>query len=159
MRKIFGISLIAVFAVMPMMANATAVAGDPGATVALANAEKAENNPGYALAQADSQKDGKVATAGYVKGAYNAAIKAINTVAGQVANIQENAVTTTGVIATINDASATYTPAGSVANSSLTVVNSWGDDGTADIEIAAGAFTGTQATINPQVSTYNDGTN
>ena len=50
-------------------------------------------------------------------------------------------------MATIDDATATYTPAGSVGDSTLTVVNSWGDDGTANVTIAGGTFTGTEATI------------
>ena len=42
-------------------------------------------NPGYPLAQANTLKDGKMATAGYVKGAYNAAIKAVNRVSADTA--------------------------------------------------------------------------
>lgn len=71
MKKLFGISLAAILAAVPMMAKAVdgePVPGDPGeAGVA-----------GYTLAVQDSTKDGKLATAGYVKGAYNATIKAIN---------------------------------------------------------------------------------
>ena len=53
-----------------------AVAGDPGATVA--NAPMATNPPKYGLKNANPDVDSKLATAGYVKGAYNAAIKAVN---------------------------------------------------------------------------------
>ena len=77
MKKLIGVSLIAMLAVGPLAANATPVAGEPAhadpATVASAV-------PGYALAESESN-DGNLATAGYVKGAYNAAIKAINKVA------------------------------------------------------------------------------
>lgn len=76
MKKLLGISLVAVLAVSPMMARAEAVAGDPGTTVTT-GAVSATNPPKYALAQSTGN-DGKVATAGYVKGAYNAAIKAVN---------------------------------------------------------------------------------
>ena len=43
-------------------------------------ATAATTNPGYALAT-EASNDGNLATASYVKGAYNAAIKAINKVA------------------------------------------------------------------------------
>lgn len=78
MKKIFGISLIAVFAVTPLMANADIVAGDPGATVT--DAAVAGASPKYGLAAAEAGDD-NAASAGYVKGAYNATIKAINRLA------------------------------------------------------------------------------
>ena len=77
MKKLLNISVFAILAILPMVANATPVAGEPAhadpATAAAAV-------PGYALAEAEGN-DGNLATAGYVKGAYNAAIKAINKVA------------------------------------------------------------------------------
>jgi len=78
MKKLLGISLIAVLTAAPMMAGAAVgdtVAGDPGSTAS--GAASATNPPKYALAT-ETANDGKVATAGYVKGAYNAAIKAVN---------------------------------------------------------------------------------
>lgn len=87
MKKLFGISLFAILAVVPLMASAAdgdPVAGDPGQTAT--TAVQAEKPAGYSLAVQDSTKDGKMATAGYVKGAYNATIKAINRLAGDTAN-------------------------------------------------------------------------
>lgn len=84
MKKLLGISMIAVLAVSPMMAGAAVVAGDPVSytTQPTGNDKSAVlgGSPLYQLAQS-SGNDGKVATAGYVKGAYNAAIKAVNKVA------------------------------------------------------------------------------
>jgi len=82
MKKILGISLVAMLAVSPMMAMAAAVPGDPGATVE-ENAPIAEYEPKYGLAEA-ADSDGAMATAGYVKGAYNASIKAINAVDARI---------------------------------------------------------------------------
>ena len=82
MKKILGISLIAMLAALPTMANAAdgePVAGDPGQTAQ--SPIEATYAAGYTLALQDAAKDSKMATAGYVKGAYNAAIKAINRVA------------------------------------------------------------------------------
>ena len=78
MKKLLNISVIAALAALPMAANATPVAGDPGATTA--GAAEAANPPKYALVESDASDSG-LATAGYVKGAYNAAIKAVNKVA------------------------------------------------------------------------------
>ncbi|MBR3148312.1 MAG: hypothetical protein IKF41_03150 [Alphaproteobacteria bacterium] len=78
MKKLLGISLVAILTAAPMMAGAAVgdvVAGDPGSTAS--GAASATNPPKYALATSTAN-DGKVATAGYVKGAYNAAIKAVN---------------------------------------------------------------------------------
>jgi len=79
MKKILGISLVAVLTAMPLIAGAepvgtgtTPAAADPTAETNVASAA-----PQYALAQANGN-DGNFATAGYVKGAYNAAIKAVN---------------------------------------------------------------------------------
>jgi len=88
MKKLLALSVIAVLVASPMMACAdepvvsaepaepVAVAGDPGATVV--DAPMAAHSPRYGLKNANPDVDGKLATAGYVKGAYNAAIKAVN---------------------------------------------------------------------------------
>jgi len=44
--------------------------------------------PRYSLATADTSNDDNAASAGYVKGAYNAAIKAVNTVADSIPTAQ-----------------------------------------------------------------------
>ena len=95
MKKLLSISVIAALAALPMAANATAadVNKQPtsidmeaeGAAAAAATAT-ATGDPKYALAEAHST-DSNVATAGYVKGAYNAAIRAVNNVAEQVDSI------------------------------------------------------------------------
>ena len=77
MKKLLNISVIAALAALPMAANADITTTDPGATNA--NAPVAANAPKYSLAT-DDTTDANLATAGYVKGAYNAAIKAINKV-------------------------------------------------------------------------------
>lgn len=91
MKKFLNISVIAALAILPLAANAEVPASDPGATTA--DAPVAQHAPKYALAQSDGS-DNIVATASYVKGAYNAAIKAINTVAttadGAVKGVQVN---------------------------------------------------------------------
>lgn len=187
MKKLLGISLVAVLTATPLMAHAVAdgqpVPGDPGQTVtdatAAANAT-ASNPPKYGLVPADSTKDGKVATAGYVKGAYNAAIKAVNAVAENAAAGAQAAATistygdivthdadefltssdlngvatTTGVAATVNAASATYTPAGTVTQGTIDTVTDWATQETGTISTTGIAFTGTQATINPTVNGY-----
>ena len=86
MKKILNISVIAALAILPMAANAAPVAGDPTALGdnppggQTAQNVTAGTAPKYQLAEANEAVDGVVATAGYVKGAYNAAIKAINKV-------------------------------------------------------------------------------
>lgn len=114
-----------------MMANAAVTDADPGAKTN--DAPVATANPKYALAQANSEVDTKVATAGYVKGAYNAAIKGINAVQGEIdtantnltnANTNltnaQNSLTTNyatkaGVVATVSSA----TTAGSFSGASV----------------------------------------
>lgn len=83
MKKVFLIFLFLTIALPAFAEDAspTPVAGEPThadpATVATAQ-------PGYALAMGNTEHDSKVATAGYVKGAYNATIKAINTVTDSI---------------------------------------------------------------------------
>ena len=72
-----------------MAANATPVAGEPAHADPATAASAA---PGYALVESESN-DGNLATAGYVKGAYNAAIKAVNRVHEEVATAQSAATT------------------------------------------------------------------
>ena len=76
MKKVFCI-LSVLMITNPLWAAAADVNKEPAhadpATLAIAE-------PGYALATADAAIDGNVASAGYVKGAYNSVIKAVNTV-------------------------------------------------------------------------------
>ena len=96
MKKILGISLGALFAVAPMMAQAAAVAGDPVSYAANEQPTGAAKDavlggtPLYQLAQS-ATSDTNAASAGYVKGAYNAAIKAVNKVHEEAAAAQSKA--------------------------------------------------------------------
>ncbi len=92
MKKSFRISLVALLATVPMMA----MAADPvypatAEPTSDSNAPVASGNPKYALATANSATDGNAASAGYVKGAYNAAIKAINKVHEEAVAAQSTA--------------------------------------------------------------------
>ncbi len=128
MKKLINISIIATSAMLPLLANAATgdiVNGNPvnNANLAVPQAVAditATTSPKYALA-VEGDHDDNVATAGYVKGAYNAAIKAIN----KVSETASNAATQTGVVATINHATAskdnvslevTGTPTGNVTS-------------------------------------------
>jgi len=86
MKKLLNISVVVTLTMLPLVASATVADADPGATTA--NGPTATYAPKYGLAQA-GENDDYVVTAGYVKGAYNAAIKAINRVSevsGNAAN-------------------------------------------------------------------------
>lgn len=101
MKKFLNISVIAALAILPLAANAAVVAGDPTAAssadpVQADDTVTASASPKYALAESDST-DGVVATAGYVKGAYNAAIKAINKVSETAGSALQKTDITTGV--------------------------------------------------------------
>ncbi len=123
MKKLLNISVIAALAVLPFAANAATgdpVAGSPTAASAANPAQAAATvttnvEPKYALA-VEGDNDANLATAGYVKGAYNATIKAVNKVAETAANaanqdLSNLSETGTGVITTAvtnNAAGGTY---------------------------------------------------
>lgn len=75
MKKLLNISVIAALAVLPMAANADPTTGTTGD-----NAPITTNNAPTYKGAASGDNDGSLATAGYVKGAYNDAIKAVNKV-------------------------------------------------------------------------------
>ena len=118
MKKIFGISLVAILAISPMLAKGAAVAGEPVA--GNADSPTATSAPKYALKGAETS-DANAATAGYVKGAYNALVKGINktqeeintlntgigTYADSVNHLLDNTATQTGTVATIKNATST----------------------------------------------------
>jgi len=79
MKKVFCILSILTI-VSPAFADPTPVAGEPTHADA---ATVATDQPGYALANSHAN-DTKAASAGYVKGAYNASMKAINRVANSI---------------------------------------------------------------------------
>lgn len=83
MRLFFKTSVVAVLSILPMVSNAAVgeivSVSDPAHYTGEANVA-ASTAPKYALAVEAETDTTNVATAGYVKGAYNAAIKAINKV-------------------------------------------------------------------------------
>jgi len=87
MKKLLGVFFGGILAALPMMAGAEVVAGDPGSTTS--DAAAANASPKYALKNA-AGTDGNVATAGYVKGAYNAAIKGVNALQGEIDQINSD---------------------------------------------------------------------
>ena len=87
MKKLLNISVIAALAVLPMAANAATGDIVTVATPATATSQNQTDNnvtattaPKYALAVEAATDATNVATASYVKGAYNQAMKAINKV-------------------------------------------------------------------------------
>ena len=81
MKKLLGISVIAMLAVAPAFADPVSTGSTPSND---ASATIINTNPPFAEVAANSDTDGNAASAGYVKGAYNAAIKAINKVNAKV---------------------------------------------------------------------------
>ena len=131
MKKLLNISVIAALAILPFAANAAvSIDKDPGATNA--NGPVATNGPKYSLAATAGTDETNVATASYVKGAYNAAIKAIN----KVATTADSAVK--GV---------------QVNGADLTLTN-----GVANVTVAEGATNGTVAVNGTDVAVHGLGT-
>jgi len=90
MKKLLSVSIMAMLAVSPMMAHADPVSntyGPAGYTGEAANTPKAGTGVAapFATEAIDTADQAGVASAAYVKGAYNAAIRAVNTVAADVA--------------------------------------------------------------------------
>ena len=166
MKKIFGISLAAILA--PMMAHAAAVPGDPGATAEGTAAHLAEitgPEPKYQLKDAKPATDGNVANARYVKGAYNALIRAINAEKDEIDNMGDGLATKAGVVNTLKTAtviggsasasagsvtlSSTALSSGSITASGnvkfdVTVMNNWDDDSAASSALSTtGSFSKT----------------
>ena len=94
MKKLLSISVIAALAALPMAANATVgeivSVSDPTSNASLQTPQAnnditAQSAPKYALAT-EGANDDNLATAGYVKGAYNATMKAINKVSDELSD-------------------------------------------------------------------------
>ena len=172
MKKILGISLLAIFAVVPLMAFGEgeepqqqqpetpavvypAVPTHPhnDKTDTGVSTMAATEAPMYQLAQ-QADSDSSVATAGYVKGAYNATMRAINAIPGSVVETINNAkvdgwatvdlsgVSVTG--GTIDLSGADYNPGTVTVNEAtsgtVATVTQWGVDevnGTAPVIIAS----------------------
>ena len=119
MKNILNISVIAALAILPMAANATPVAGEPTHSDATSGLTT-DAQPKWALAEANSDVDGNVATAGYVKGAYNAAMKAINTIA-DTAGSAVKGVQVNGTDLTITNGKVNVTVAEGATNGTVAV--------------------------------------
>jgi len=105
MKKMLGISLFAVLAVAPMLANAAVTDAEPTHATTASDTNVAAAAPQYAL-QAAGSKDSYVATAGYVKGAYNAAIKAVNKVSADTTTALSGKQATISDLSTIRSGAA-----------------------------------------------------
>ena len=140
MKNLLKISLGAVLAALPMVAHAEGT--DPKHATNQNDATLlASESPKYELATSH-ESDQYAATAGYVKGAYNAAIKGINklheNLNSTVSGLSNTYSTQTGVKNTVNAAKVN----GSVSGATVS--------GTFSTSIASGSFSG-QA-VNPTMS-------
>ncbi len=159
MKKLLNISVIAALAILPMAANAATgdiVSGDPAAASSVSpaqadNAVTASASPKYALAVEAATDTTNVATASYVKGAYNAAMKAINKVS-ETANSAVKGVQVNGADLTLDaNGKANVTVAegstnGTVAvNGSDVAVHGLGSAAYTDSTAYASAAQGTKA--------------
>lgn len=121
MKKVFGISLIAILMATPMLANADPVAGSPYATVTGEEniaAATAINSAPYGLASYHVS-DANLATAGFVKGAYNASMKAINKVAADAQTALDGKQTIINDLETIRNGAAAGATALQIAGTGL----------------------------------------
>ena len=132
MKKLLGISLIAVLAVSPMMAKAVdATATEPTAANPVADTNVAAKGPQYALQPEVAADSTSLATAKYVKGAYNAAIKAVNKVAADA---------TSGITSAINNLDSTVSQTAGADGLALTVVEENGKITSVTGSIAANTY-------------------
>lgn len=81
MKKILGVSIAAMLAVTPMLASAEAISGATYTDPAHSNTanHSTTNLPEYQTVGIDTDDQGHIASTAYVKGAYNSAIRAVNT--------------------------------------------------------------------------------
>lgn len=140
MKKLLNISVIAALAILPLAANAATGNIVTVATPATATSQSQADNdvtatttPKYALAVEAATDTTNVATASYVKGAYNAAMKAINKVS-ETANSAVKGVQVNGADLTLD------------AN------------GKANVTVAEGSTNGTVAVNGADVSVHGLGT-
>ena len=138
MKKLLGISLVAVLATAPLMASADEVtytnpsaiaANESGLAENGTNVVKATNGKYFAGKQIASTDAERVATGAYVKGAYNAAISAINKVAE---DISDTYATQEGVVNTIKSSyvEEVVTDAELTGGAGVTALTTWGSDDT-----------------------------
>ena len=104
MKKLFWIPLFVILTVIPMIAGAAPVAGEPVA--GNAGSPTATNTPKYALKDAGAG-DEKAALASYVKGAYNAVIKGVNKTQDEIDTLNSDIETYSDAIGHLTDGKAT----------------------------------------------------
>ena len=104
MKKILSVSIVALLAVSPMIAKAGAVDPQPVYNPTAGSNNSTSVVAPYASETINTEDRTGVASAAYVKGAYNAAIRAINKVAEKAADGQNAEQVAAAVIAGINDA-------------------------------------------------------
>jgi hypothetical protein len=104
MKKLFWIPLFVILTVIPMIAGAAPVAGEPVA--GNATSPTAIDTPKYALKGAGAG-DEKAALASYVKGAYNAVIKGINNTQDEINTLNSGITTYRNAIGHLTDGKAT----------------------------------------------------
>jgi len=99
MKKLLGISVVAMLAVSPMMASATPVPAtlvEPTTATDQAPAANTDHAPKYAPANIQAADASHIASTAYVKGAYNAAIAAVNKVYDTATGAAETALSNAG---------------------------------------------------------------
>ena len=110
MKKLLGVSIVAMLAVTPMMASAAGSAPTAATT-------SSEPYLGVDVAAAD---EGHIASTAYVKGAYNAAIGAVNAVsAAKQNNLMNNATTPVAVSSTVKTSVGAATGENAASDTSL----------------------------------------
>ena len=117
MKKILGISLVAVLAVSPLMARAEIPAGETGLAAGATGVNVAAKGANYAAKTISDADRAATASAAYVKGAYNDAISAVNKVAADAASA-----TSSGITSAINGLNATVSQAAGDDGLALQVV-------------------------------------
>ena len=154
MKKLLSISVIAALAALPMAANAAVgdVVSVADPVHSTASGITAGTEPKYALAVEAATDGTNVATASYVKGAYNAAMKAINKVSETASSAVHSvtAGTGNGTIA-VDGTDVSVTGLGSAAYTASTAYATAAQGETADQAAAdigdMGDLTGTADTL------------
>ncbi|MBR0212221.1 MAG: hypothetical protein IJQ55_01315 [Alphaproteobacteria bacterium] len=142
MKKLLSISVIAALAALPMAANATVgeivSVSDPTSNASLQTPQAnnditAQSAPKYALAT-EGANDDNLATAGYVKGAYNATMKAINKVSDELSDSENISYDNTDSGLTATDVQAAIDEIAGTAGSAVQSVVEGSTNGTVSVD-------------------------
>ena len=158
MKRILSVSIVALLAVSPMIAKAGAVQPQPEYNPTAGEGNATTVVAPYASETINTEDRTGVASAAYVKGAYNAAIRAVNKVASDAASAASTAgdaaTSAAAAVATANsaasDASAALTAANSAASdasAALTAANSAASDASDALTAANSAATSAAAAV------------